>query len=146
MASYNGVSGRYVEMEPKYYVPERIRVPGETNKQGSQFIDGDPPYPEYELHMRKRIFNEADRSFRTYKELLRDGVAKEQARMVLPLSTYSQFYFTVNARSLMNFLSLRAAEDAQWEIRQYAIAMKGMFRDALPLTYNAWESNNFLAP
>jgi len=146
IASYNEISGRYVEMEPKYYVPERIRVPAETNKQGSVFIDGNPPYPEYEFHMRKRIFTESDHIFRTYKELLRDGVAKEQARMVLPLNTYSQFYFTVNARSLMNFLSLRAAEDAQWEIRQYAIAMKEIFKDALPLTYNAWESNEFITP
>lgn len=146
MASYNEISGRYVEIEPKYYVPERIRIPAETNKQGSVFIDGSPPYPEYELNMRKQIFNAADRNFRTYKELLRDGVAKEQARMVLPLNTYSQFYFTVNARSLMNFLSLRAADDAQWEIRQYAIAMKEIFEDALPLTFNAWKENGFLAP
>ena len=96
--------------------------------------------------MRIAIFNAADRSFRTYKDLLRDGVAKEQARIILPLSMYSQFYFTVNARSLMNFLSLRAADDAMWEIRQYAIGMKEMFKEVLPMTYNAWEQNEFIAP
>lgn len=146
MASYNEISGRYVEMEPKYYIPTRIRVPMEKNHQGSQEIDGEPPYPEYERNMRIAIFNAADRSFRTYKDLLRDGVAKEQARIILPLSMYSQFYFTVNARSLMNFLSLRAADDAMWEIRQYAIGMKEMFKEVLPMTYNAWEQNEFIAP
>jgi thymidylate synthase (FAD) len=145
IASYNEVSGRYVKFEPKFYVPERVRVPAPTNKQGSVFLD-ELPYPEFEFHMHKRIFNASEYAFRRYQEMVRDGVAKEQARIILPLNTYSQFYFTVNARSLMNFLSLRAAEDAQWEIRQYAITIKEIFKDALPLTYNAWASNQFIAP
>ena len=145
MASYNEVSGRYVEIEPKYYIPHRIREPAATNKQGSQFIE-EPPYPEFEMHMRRRILDWSDRSFRVYKELLRDGVAKEQARIILPLNFYSQFYFTVNARALMNFLSLRAADDAMWEIQEYAKAMKEMFHEVLPMTFWAWADNGYIAP
>jgi thymidylate synthase (FAD) len=67
------------------------------------------------------------------------GVANELARIVLPLNLYTQFYMTVNARSLMNFLTLRCADDAQWEIRQYAIAMRGIFAEKMPMTAEAYE-------
>ena len=73
-----------------------------------------------------------DLAYRTYLGQLEQGVAKELARNVLPVAIYTQFYWTLNARSLMNFLSLRNAETAQREIRAYAAALEHLFaqRDA----------------
>jgi thymidylate synthase (FAD) len=85
-------------------------------------------------------------SYTDYKYLISLGIAKEMARMVLPLSLYTEFYWTVNARSLMNFLSLRMGVDAQWEIRQYAEAIDKFFVEKMPITWAAWVENNSLAP
>lgn len=163
MASYNEISGRYVEYEPEFYIPELFRIPGTTNKQGSRTpVIGDDlrikgrtvAYASYQeagvdywQQLIREYFEAASKAaYDKYKTLLECNVAKEMARMVLPANLYTKFYMTVNARGLMNFLSLRAAEDAQWEIRQYAIGMKEMFKDTMPLTYNAWEQNGFLSP
>lgn len=170
--SYNEISGRYVEYEPEFYIPEALRIAGKTNKQGSQepedqyFTDNtgfwswdrgkgrkiptttsEMTNKEYWNYIEKASMEIAyNSSFEKYKLLLSHGVAKEMARMVLPSALYSQWYMTCNARGLMNFLSLRAADDAQWEIRQYAIAMKEMFKEKMPMTYEAWEQNGFIAP
>lgn len=141
IASYNEISGRYVDYEAEFYIPDRIRVPADTNKQGSVFRPGNPT-PDDD-NFRGLIREASADAFRRYEELKSIGVAKELARIILPLNLYTQFYFTVNARSLMNFLSLRAADDAQWEIRQYAIAMKGMFRKEMPMTYEAFEAHGY---
>jgi thymidylate synthase (FAD) len=76
-----------------------------------------------------------------YRAMLDAGIAKEVARMVLPVGIYSTWYVTINARSLMNFLSLRTAPNAQWEIRQIADAMELEFAQAMPITYAAWVAN-----
>lgn len=162
MASYNEISGRYVEYEPEFYIPTSYRIPGTTNKQGSIFPEpgadikfGGLKYP-YAYHqsgidnwnkmLTEYIQNGCYNSFQIYKTLIDSGVAKEMARMVLPLNLYTQFYFTVNARSLMNFISLRSAPNAQWEIQQYSLAIEGMFKQAMPLTYKAFEENDRIAP
>jgi len=85
-------------------------------------------------------------AYEDYKRLISFGIAKEMARMILPVNTYTEYYWTVNARSLMNFLSLRCGEDAQWEIRQYAEAIRDIFKDIMPMTYKAWIENGSLAP
>lgn len=151
MASYNEISGRYVEFEEEFYIPDKFRIQASTNKQGSIFpandqLYGYPDPEEWNEALHSWIKEHSETSFATYQNLIANGVAKEMARMVLPLNLYSQFYFTVNARSLMNFLSLRAADDAQWEIREYAIGIKQIFKNHMPLTYNAWEANDFIAP
>lgn len=165
MASYNEISGRYVEYEPEFYIPTAFRIQAESNKQGSTFPTDDDlstfmrsePFmsvlfddgydvDEWNYYLGLWVQNHAKRAFDLYTQMLAHGVAKEMARMVLPANLYTQFYMTVNARGLMNFLSLRAAEDAQWEIRQYALAMKEMFKEIMPLTYAAWERNEFIAP
>lgn len=143
IGSYNEMSGRYVKFEPEFYEPDNWRIPAETNKQGSVF-------PENQLYANigaNSIYHQTLRdAYTDYKSLLSQGIAKEMARMVLPLSLYTQFYWTVNARSLMNFLNLRTGQDAQWEIRQYAETVEDYFANAMPLTYAAWVSNERLAP
>lgn len=164
MASYNEISGRYVEYEAEFYIPDLIRVGGTTNKQGSvtpdqqwlnDWVAASPSISMWEdfetiedwnAQMKLWMQLQCEAAFNMYQNFLKHGVAKEVARMILPANLYTQFYMTVNARGLMNFLSLRAAPDAQWEIQQYAYAMKDMFKDKMPLTYAAWEGNGFIAP
>jgi len=142
IGSYNEISGRYVEFKPDFYTPDRWRVPAKTNKQGS-VVDADWKF-DLDAHS---MYNLAmDSAFTAYQGLLDTGVAREMARMVLPLSLYTEFYWTVNARALMNFLSLRSAEDAQYEIRVYANEIMELFKLSAPLTYWAWVENKYLAP
>jgi thymidylate synthase (FAD) len=146
IASYNEISGRYVQYDPEFYVPSEWRVPGATNKQGSSSPESSPQTDEWN-NQNLGVLTRATRdAYASYLLLLDNGVAKEMARMILPLNLYTQFYFTVNARSLMNFLSLRNAEDAQYEIRQYAVALESIFLGLMPLTHRAWVENGRIAP
>jgi thymidylate synthase (FAD) len=74
------------------------------------------------------------------------GVAKEVARTVLPMGMFTQFYWTVNARSLMNFLSLRTDENAQLDIRKFAEAVEILFSKEMPITHNSWVTNGKVCP
>ena len=81
-------------------------------------------------------------SYESYKELLDAGAAREMARMVLPVAQYTQFYWSINARSLLNFISLRADSHAQWEIRRYAEAVQEIFKAKMPWTWEAYAKLN----
>ena len=152
MASYNEVSGRYVKYEPEFYIPDQFRVQAESNKQGSIIPtedDIDPTWSDlvaWQDEAQSLVEDAVEYAYDQYEQLLDMNVAKEMARMVLPANLFTKFYVTVNARSLMNFLSLRSAEDAQWEIRQYANAMVDIFEEKMPMTAKAWRLNNFIAP
>lgn len=153
MASYNEISGRYVEYEPEFYIPKYFRIAGDTNKQGSltptqEWKDAwkAEHFINFDIEFQAQFAQQCAIAFAEYKYLLQKGIAKEMARMILPLNLYTQFYFTVNARSLMNFISLRSAPNAQWEIQQYSKAIEGMFKQAMPLTYKAFEENDRIAP
>jgi len=73
-----------------------------------------------------------------YNYLLMRGVAREQARAILPLGTYTEFYWTVNARSLFNFLSLRTEDNAQEEMRDYALVIKEVAEEIAPWSFEAF--------
>ena len=85
-------------------------------------------------------------AYATYERLVEEGVARELARAVLPVGAYTEFYWTVNARALMNFVSLRAADTAQREIRRYAEAVESLFAEEMPVTHGAFVANGRLAP
>lgn len=138
IGSYNEMSGRYVEFEPEFYVPEQFRVPAENNKQGSVLYDEKTSWHKI---MRAHVEATYRIEYEAYKEMLDRNVAKEMARMVLPLSLYTEFYWTVNARSLSNFCSLRSGVDAQWEIRQYSKTLEALWETEMPITYEAWIDN-----
>ncbi|NPA80501.1 MAG: FAD-dependent thymidylate synthase [Thermotogae bacterium] len=135
IASYNEISQRYTEVKDEFYVPHALRKPTKGNKQASDFA----PFPDEE-RLIGSIEEAYAKAYEVYRNLLREGVARELARIVLPLGIYTQFYWTVNARSLMNFLRLREAPDAQWEIRQYAKVILRIFKEKMPWTAEAWES------
>ncbi|MCX7733460.1 MAG: FAD-dependent thymidylate synthase [bacterium] len=133
IGSFNEISGRYVEYQEEFYIPKSLRAPDTKNKQGSVQAEFSN---EQELI---RLFADSiSSSFRVYKTLVDSGVAREIARAVLPLSLYTQFYWSVNPRSLMNFISLRTSEDAQYEIREYAERITFFVKDKMPWTFSAF--------
>lgn len=150
IGSYNEVSGRYTEFDPEFYIPEHYRLQGQTNKQGSFYPTGKDIVPynleDWDWMNTRDVQAITKKAYEVYKLLLARGIAKEMARMILPVNLYTQFYFTVNARALMNFLSLRMGEDAQFEIQRFAEAVDIFFEDKMPLTHAAWEANNRVAP
>jgi len=145
VGSFNEFSARYSEMPPEFYVPEADNVRRQTGKPGSYKFEplGDEAVRE---NARRAMSSSIKQSIRMYNSLLHGGVAKEVARDVLPVAMYTQFYWTVNARSLMNFLSLRLPETALLEIRQYAEDVEKIFAEQMPITYKAWIDNGKVTP
>jgi len=144
IGSFNEWSGRYSELEPVWYVPEPESVRSQVGKPGAYTFE---PMEEKDAGLaRLLIDSSAQDSYAAYKGMLGFGVAKEVARMVLPLSIYTEFIWTVNARSLMNFLSLRNSEHAQLEIRKYAEAVEDYWAIEMPLTHRVFEENGRIAP
>lgn len=134
IASINERSGRYTEFKTEWYIPDRVRVPDSKNKQGSIKTDNE----EMNAKGIKIIKEELEHIYKKYQELLSMGIAKELARIILPTSMYTECYWTINCRSLMNFLNLRADSHAQYEIQQYAIAIAEIFKKHYPNVYNAF--------
>ena len=139
-ASYNEISGRYTTFdEGEMHLPTELRVPDAVNRQGST----GRLESEVEARLLAEMADHQKATWDLYRRLLGAGVAKEIAREVLPLSLYTQFYWTVNARSLMNFIRLRAEEHAQLEIRYYALAFMEVFRLTMPWTHDAFREHVF---
>lgn len=137
-SSFNEISGRYTVFdEEEFYVPERKRVQEKVNRQGSVVaeISG-----EEHRAFAGRIREETERALTAYRTLLEEGTAKELARIVLPLNVYTQYYWSVNARSLMNFIKLRCDVHAQYEIRCYATVIREIFREKMPWTASAFDT------
>ncbi len=141
-AAYNEISYRYTQAKDEYYIPQNWRAQDRKNRQGSV----EAPALDH-VALTEKFSEQIRRASALYEEMIAAGVAREMARMILPVNLYTQFYWTVNARSLMNFVSLRADAHAQWEIRQYAMALAGIFREKMPWTYEAflrhgWKGEN----
>jgi thymidylate synthase (FAD) len=140
--SYNEWSGRYSKLEADFYVPEFVRT--QVGKPGAYTFE---PVDEATREATRREIEEAAaRAFETYERLLEQGVAKEVARSVLPLATYTKYYWSCNPRSLMHFCGLRNHEAAQYEIRQYAAAAESFLAELMPITHEAFVANDRNAP
>jgi thymidylate synthase (FAD) len=151
IASYNEESGRYRELRPVFYVPARDRNLIQTGKPGAyEFLPGtDEQHALVDVATR----DSAGFAFEAYQRMLAAGVAREVARIVLPLNIYSSMYVTVNARSLMNFLSLRTKVAGtpfpsfpQREIEMCAEKMEAIWTGLMPLTHAAFNANGRVAP
>jgi thymidylate synthase (FAD) len=140
--SYNEWSGRYSRLEPEFYVPDFVRT--QVGKPGAYSFD--PVDDETRDTARREIAADAERAFATYERLLEQGVAKEVARSVLPLATYTKYLWSCNPRSLMHFCSLRNHEAAQFEIRQYAAAAESFLARHMPVTHEAFVAQGRIAP
>ncbi len=133
-ASYNEISYRYTEVRDEFYMPLSWRAQDAKNKQGSVAAATSIDQEEAGRILRETV----ELSQKAYHRLIEMGVAREMARMALPVNLYTEFYWTVNARSLMNFLVLRADKHAQLEIQAYAEALAEFFAAAMPWTYAAF--------
>jgi len=131
--SINEISYRYTEVKEVFYVPQRLRRPSASDQQASEVGTF-----EHESALLLLFEQANEHAYGCYQRLLEAGVTREQARSVLPVGTYTQFYWTCNARSLMNWLSLRADEHAQSEIRVYAEPIAKAFQTLMPWTFQAF--------
>lgn len=137
IGSFNEFSARYSEVPNDFFVPAKSEMRTQVGKPGSYSFE---KLSELDaVHAVEEIEKAYAYAYHAYAGLLERGVAKEQARMVLPVGMFTQFYWTVNARSLMNFLSLRTHETAQYDIRVYANAVLELAKPAMPITFDAWE-------
>ena len=140
--SYNEWSGRYSKLEAEFYVPEFVRT--QVGKPGAYRFE--PVDDATREAARAEIERAASEAFASYERLLEQGVAKEVARSVLPLATYTKYYWSCNPRSLMHFCGLRNHEAAQYEIREYAAAAEDFLAELMPVTHAAFLENDRRAP
>ncbi|MCF8547022.1 MAG: FAD-dependent thymidylate synthase [Microbacteriaceae bacterium] len=151
IASYNEESGRYRELRPVFYVPGADRNLVQVGKTGSyEFTPGTPEQSQLVDSEVRAVCTEA---YASYQRMLEAGVAREVARMVLPVTIYSSMYVTMNARSLMNFLSLRTMREGthfpsfpQREIEMVAEKMEQFWVDLMPMTSASFNANGRVAP
>jgi thymidylate synthase (FAD) len=150
IASYNEESGRYKELAPVFYMPDRDRKLVQVGKPGAYtFEEGtEEQYNELEFSFETTTY----KAYMQYVEMLEKGIAREVARMVLPLNIYSSMYVTMNARALMNFLSLRSLAQGtfpsfpQLEIAMVADKMEDLFANIMPITYASFVKNGRVTP
>lgn len=140
-SSFNEMSMRYhVPDKIDFWIPERSELRTQVGKPGAYSFE---PF-ENDLQadfILQLIDATCNTAYSVYKELLSMGLAKEIARSVLPVGQYTEFVWTVNLRSLMNFLSLRNDQHAQYEIAQYAKVIENFFSNTTPEIYKSWVSN-----
>lgn len=137
-ARLNEISGRYSVMKDEFYVPrpEQISLQSENNKQGRSTAEVPPELQQKVIDLLRRDQGSA---YASYEELINDGLARELARINLPVSLYTQWYWQMDLHNLLHFIRLRADSHAQWEIQQYARAIGQIARAVAPMAYDSFE-------
>ena len=131
--AWNEISGRYIPVQ-EYYYPEVWRKQSDDNKQASEGELDDLQQKRMSL-VYNTFMNQVEMAYET---MVNSGMAKEQARIVLPLSQYTLVYWTASFQSVMNFIELRDEPTAQWEIQQYAKVLKDIMLETFPETTKLW--------
>ena len=151
IASYNEESGRYRELNPVFYVPAPDRNLIQSGKTGH--YEFHPGTAEQIALVEQESRNISTVAYESYKRMLEAGIAREVARIVLPLNIYSSMYVTMNARALMNFLSLRTKREGthfpsypQREIEMCAEKMEDFWAELMPYSYECFNLNGRVAP
>ena len=131
--AWNEISGRYVEYD-EFYQPEIYRKQSDDNKQASegQFVDSDHRQAQANWTQAHAM------TLSAYKAMIKMGMAKEQARCILPLTLYTEVYWTASFQSVMNFIELRNEKTAQIEIQEYAKSMLDLMHKSFPKTTEIW--------
>lgn len=138
-ASINEVSYRYVEAKPEFYIPALDKLtkrPANTKQGRSDDVVDEPAATRLEL---QKAYTAA---FQGYENLLQDGLAPEVARIVLPLGTYTEWYWQNDMNNILKFLSLRLDDHAQYETRVYAQAIHDLLQPLYPNILDAWRADN----
>ena len=129
--AWNEISGRYVPYD-EFYEPTEFRKQSENNKQASEGLIDD------QVSVTIKWRNAQNKLIKTYNEFLDMGMAKEQARSILPLTVYTKVWWTASFQSIMNFIELRDEPTSQVEIQEYARAMKKIMLETFPETTKLW--------
>lgn len=145
IGSFNEMSGRYMQLPGEWYIPDYNNVRLRVGKPGAYtYVAADSTVSE---SFSDTLDQQCRYAYINYTRYLDDGVAPELARLFLHVNHFTEMYWTINARSLMNFLSLRNAPTAQWEIQQYAIEIEKVFMHEMPITWQSFAvKNNRVAP
>ena len=144
VGSFNEFSMRYARATDDFYLPEHEDVRTQVGKPGAYSFE--PVDDELAERAREELQAVYETAYATYERLVEAGVARELARSVLPVGAYTEFFWTVNARALMNFVSLRNHENAQREIRRYAEAVETFLAEKMPITHAAFAASGRVAP
>lgn len=149
--SFNEVSSRWQDMDSLgIYEPDALRTQvGKIHLY--QYEDFDPntaSFVERTKHQYRRnyLIRSQKKAMKRYKKMLKRGYAREQAMATLPMGTYTEFWWSCNARSLMHFLSLRQGSGARKEIRDVAEQIESQFAAQMPITHAEWVKNGKVAP
>lgn len=137
ISSISQQSGRYSVLADEFHVPDYVRR--QLGKSMSYEYEAIDPEVAEQFRDNVRVHNRL--SYDMYVEAMDSGVAKEQARILLPPTIMTEFWLSVNAHSLMNFLRLRNDPHAQWETAQIAQAMEDFFAEQMPVTFQAWKQS-----
>ena len=131
--SYNEVSRRYTSEEIEFYFPKEWRLQDTKNKQGSVIISD---VWRCNGTLNNELANSVQLAVDTYAHMLELGIAREQARMVLPQNLYTKFVMFGNLRNWLHFCELRSDTHAQWEVQQYSnVILHEFIRTKFPWTY-----------
>jgi thymidylate synthase (FAD) len=141
MQNLNEISARYTELPEEFYIPNMWRTQDTKNKQGS--IEAVEWSAAEHDTFSQFLGIACTNCFSVYKKLLRQGVAKEMARLVLPVNTYTEVYSCWDLKNLLNFIALRDDPHAQWEIQQYGKAIKEIATKLFPWTLECYEKYKF---
>lgn len=138
MASINEYSGRYTQIKDECFIPKpyEIRTQSSVNKQGSDLLDFPDTEAQDFIEEARILYNKC---YAAYTDALEAGIAREQARMVLPQSMYTEFYWKIDLHNFMHFTKLRADKHAQLEIQQFAKACANLVKPLVPVTWAAFE-------
>ncbi len=136
-ASFNEISGRYVQLKEEFFIPSEFRSNTKSNKQESEEVFDQEKYNS----MTKTLETIYENSKTAYNDLLNLGLARELARTVLPLGTYTEFFYKQDLRNLLHFIRLRLDAHAQKEVRSVAEAFAFFVKNIVPITWDAFERN-----
>lgn len=144
-SSFNEMSMRYHSPSNiDYYIPSYDKIRKQVGKPGAYKFEEieDPEVKDFFYSVFQKTILQADEA---YYKLLEAGIAKEIARCVLPVTQYTEFIWTVNARSLINFISLRNDSNAQYEINEFAKIIEEIFQEKMPISYEAFIESGRMA-
>jgi len=133
--SFNEISARYTKLNTRLYCPEYLRT---QTTEGDKQQSGVTLETHFGIQSIKKVYQLA---ITEYEELLDRGIARELARIVLPVGIYSEFYWTVDLHNLLHFITLRSSDHAQWEIKQYSDRLLEIIRKIVPFAVEAFEEN-----
>lgn len=135
--NYNEISGRYSKLESEFYIPEKVSSQSKINKQLSS-NDNLLENEDINLILESSKQNVKEQ-FIIYNKLIDNGVSRETARINLPLSLFTEFYFSMDLHNLLNFIKLRNSDNAQYEIKEYAKAIENIIEPLCPITMQAFK-------